>query len=93
MQQPERRRESRIYCEMNPSRVYIREERRNRDADGQGLLWANKEEEEEDISRASMQSRDQTVDQGVSETWSVTRRIPVFSAYIAMDINNCWYLQ
>lgn len=46
---------------MNPSRVYIREERRNRDADGQGLLWANKEEDEEDISRASMQSRDQTL--------------------------------
>lgn len=24
---------------------------------------------------------------------SVTRRMPVFSAYIPLDINNCWYLQ
>lgn len=38
---------------MNPSRVYIREERRNRDADGQGLLWANKEEEEEEEHQSS----------------------------------------
>lgn len=44
-------------------------------------------------NQSSEDTIDETVDQGVSETWSVTRRMPVFSAYFAMDMNNCWYLQ